>query len=285
MKAKSTASLMGVAIYLLTVAQSQAVGGAVETFRDMQNATSPSHNGARIYVERALARERAGDFPGAMADYAAAIAIKPESGAAHYDRGLLFAAMARFNEAIADFDVALKALPNDADVYLNRATAYAQAHHPREALADYDSAIRNAPNSTDGIMIRARAAAEKGDFAKAAAWYEEARRRGPRDDRAQNAFAWFNVTCPGRAFRNGPEAIKAAMKACELTKWKDSNPIDTLAAAYAELGDFNQATKYQLQALAIRPLQAPDSLSKMQKHLRAYRAHKPFREEPKLRKG
>jgi tetratricopeptide (TPR) repeat protein len=281
MKAKSTAFLVGVAIYLLTVAQSQAVGGAVETLRDMQNATSPDHNSARIYVERALAKERAGDFPGAMVDYSAAIAIKPESGAAHYDRGLLYAAMARFNEAIADFDVALKALPNDADIYLNRAAAHAKAHHPKEALADYDGAIRNAPNSTEGVMIRAKASAEKRDFAKAAAWYDEARRRSPRNDRAQNGFAWFKVTCPDAAFRNGPEAVKAATKACELTKWKDSSPIDTLAAAYAELGNFNQATKFQMQALAIRP----DSLSQMQKHLRAYQARKPFREEPKLRKS
>jgi hypothetical protein len=42
--------------------------------------------------------------------------------------------------------------------------------------------------------------------------------------------------------------------------------------------------QYQMQALGIRPLAAPDSLAVMQKHLRACQARKLFRKEPKLRK-
>src|SRR5207253_8204733 len=55
--------------------------------------------------------------------------------------------------------------------------------------------------------------------------------------------AWLQSRCPGPAFRNSQQAVKDAKAACILG-WKDENTIDTLAAAYAETGDFNSAVQY-----------------------------------------
>jgi tetratricopeptide (TPR) repeat protein len=284
MKTRLAFSLLVVAADLLFATRGKAVGGAVETMQDFR-ISSPDGKSGRIYIERASSRERAGDFPGAIADYSAAIQIEPKSGAAHYYRGLLYSAYRRFSEAIADFDVALRDEPKMAIAYIDRGNAHAGAGHTQQALADYDNAIRNVTNSTEGDVIQARAYMQKGEYARAAARFDQARRRSPRDDSVLNSFAWFKATCPNASVRNGAEAVQAATKGCEISKWKDGDLIDTLAAAYAESGDFVQAIKYQTQALAIRPFSAPDSLSQMQKRLRSYQAHKPFREEPKLRQS
>jgi hypothetical protein len=49
--------------------------------------------------------------------------------------------------------------------------------------------------------------------------------------------------------RSGREAVKLATKACELSKWQDPQVIDTLAAAFAEDGNFQSATAYEERAL------------------------------------
>ena len=58
--------------------------------------------------------------------------------------------------------------------------------------------------------------------------------------------------------------------------WKDEHTIDTLAAAYAEIGDFNSAVQYAAQALAVKGI-SPDSPKLFQQHLALFQQHKPIR--------
>lgn len=258
-----------IAVHILLASEAGAVGGAFESIQELRNARSPESKAGADYIERGRLKDAVGDFAGAVAEYSKAISVDPKSPA-HYYRACLLESMGRSREAIADLDVVLKNSPKSVWVYLLRANVHADLGNRKQAIADFDAAIENATNTTDGDLVRAQAFAAKGDYARAAVLYHSARRRGPRNENALNSFAWFSATCPQPSLRHGPEAVKAATKACELTKWKDAEVIDSLAAAYAESGDFTQAIKYQRQALAIRPPVWPDSLAEMQKRLRAY---------------
>jgi tetratricopeptide (TPR) repeat protein len=94
-----------------------------------------------------------------------------------------------------------------------------------------------------------------------------------------NQLAWMEATCSDSSVRNGQAAVTAATKACELTEWKNWQFIDTLAAAYAEAGDFKRAIQYQERALHTG--HPTDSEQKaMRGRLSLYRESRPYREKP-----
>jgi tetratricopeptide (TPR) repeat protein len=64
-----------------------------------------------------------------------------------------------------------------------------------------------------------------------------------------NALAWLLATCPDQSLRNGNKALEFARKASEQATPNNPNIMETLAAAYAESGDFQQAQKWATEAL------------------------------------
>lgn len=64
--------------------------------------------------------------------------------------------------------------------------------------------------------------------------------------------AWIRASCPDGSFRDGQRSLQDAQKACTLSKWENDDYVDTLAAAYAERGDFDSAVRYEEQAIALK---------------------------------
>jgi serine/threonine-protein kinase len=89
---------------------------------------------------------------------------------------------------------------------------------------------------------------------------------------SMNNLAWLKATCPAPQVRNGIEALKYATKVCELTDWKDAIYLDTLAASYAEAGDFDSAVKWQRKAIEL----LPESRAGYESRLKRYQAGKPL---------
>ncbi len=124
--------------------------------------------------------------------------------------------------------------------------------------------------------------AHEGDYTKALAVYAEAIRLNPDHVLSYNNLAWLLATCPDANVRNGEKAIEYAKKACELSEWKAPPYLDTLASAYAEAGDFDNAVKWQnrfLESDYLKSNPSNDTLKQARQRLSLYEQKKPYHEE------
>ncbi|MEM7234204.1 MAG: hypothetical protein AAF517_18645, partial [Planctomycetota bacterium] len=91
-----------------------------------------------------------------------------------------------------------------------------------------------------------------------------------------NALAWLLCTCPEDSIRNGERAVELATRACELSEWKLDAILDTLGAAYAEAGDFDNAVKWARAAIDLAEMPDPGD----EVRLRLFEEGQPYREDP-----
>jgi Zn-dependent protease len=103
---------------------------------------------------------------------------------------------------------------------------------------------------SSALTNRGLVESRRGNWQKAIEDYVDAIRLQPKVASAHNNLAWLLATCPIDALRNGHEAVEHATYACEATGWSKPNCVGTLAAAYAEVGDFQQAVNLQQRVLA-----------------------------------
>lgn len=189
-------------------------------------------------------------------------------------RGDYVRAIVSFNSAL------LQALTPDrqAVVYCNRGGAYALGGEMNRAISDWDEAIRLSPTLADAYNNRATAYYQKSEYKKALADYQQAATLVPA--LGLNGLAWVLATCPDASVRDGKRAVEIAGKSCDLSDWKDWRFIDTLAAAYAEAGDFERAIDYAKRA-GNMPGMTDAQRDEVRRHLETFEKKTPFREEPK----
>lgn len=175
--------------------------------------------------------------------------------------------------------------PTDAEGYAKRAYAWLAKGNYDKALNDYDRAIRLQPQNAGffnsrgftwhmkGIEDKDRSVCED----RALADYAEAIRIDPENASAINNRAWLWATSKVDRCRDGQRAVEEATKACELTDWANAGYLDTLSVAYAEVGDFEQAIRWQRKALEDPSYQKAEGDNARQK-LALFGNKQPFRE-------
>ena len=100
--------------------------------------------------------------------------------------------------------------------------------------------------------------------------------RGNRCQALLNHLAWLRAACPADDIRDAAAAVRDATRANELTGYDRPGYLDTLAAAYAEAGRFEEAVRWQEKAAGLVP---PDERPGYEARLALYRAGKAYREE------
>jgi tetratricopeptide (TPR) repeat protein len=177
--------------------------------------------------------------------YDHALQVTPDNFLAHDNLGIWLAMEGKLDEALKHFQEAIRLNPGSASAYDNMGKTQALEHRPEEAIADWREAVRLAP----------------------------------RDPKCLNNLAWIYATCPKPNLRNSAEAVRLASLACEITQRQDPSVLDTLAAAYAEAGRFDEAIKTtrEIQAQAVSSHDT-GMVEMARQRLELYNAGKPYRD-------
>jgi tetratricopeptide (TPR) repeat protein len=126
-------------------------------------------------------------------------------------------------------------------------------------------------------LLLAQALGESGQSRAAIACYRECLATQPDLVEALNGLAWFLATDPDPAVRRGPEAVTLAERANQLVKSADPGVLDTLAAALAEVGEFDRALEHARQARVLAERLAAHALvAELDDRIELYAKHTPY---------
>jgi tetratricopeptide (TPR) repeat protein len=176
---------------------------------------------------------------------------------------------------VADYDQALWLQSADQESRLNRAFLRGLQGADDDAITDYNELLRREPNHARALQLRGLIWLKKGVYVTAAADLEQAIEADPTDFNLPVHLALLRAACPDDNVRNGRNAMELMTKAKELGDWKKSySYLATLAAAHAELGDFEKAIEVESKLND----RVPEGLkAEHAARLKLYQDRKPYR--------
>jgi tetratricopeptide (TPR) repeat protein len=213
----------------------------------------------------------------ALADYNTVIREDPDFDWAYHVRGWIYYRKKDYDKALADYETAIRLVPTETVFFRDRGNIALVRKEYDKAVADYSRSIELDPKYAVPWLQRGKTWVAKKEYAKALADYEKAVEVASADSSASafyTALALFLAGCPDARFRDGKKALEAAQKAYELTKGPAE--LAALAAAHAELGQFDKAVEWQTKALAVAPAEEKDPYGE---RLKLYQDQKPYRLE------
>jgi tetratricopeptide (TPR) repeat protein len=246
-----------------------------QAMQDFDAAIKLDPNRWKSYHHRGVCHALAADFDKAQADFSKAIELRPDYANAWFNRAEIHYEQGRYPEALSDYNEAIRLQDDDAGFYTGRAHTYVQSGKLEQALADYHRAVKLDPENSDRLTNRGDCYRSLGDWDRAASDFRQAIELDGQFGRAFQSAAWLMATCPVEEFRNPELAVRAAQKAIELDGDEDYIYLDTLAAAWANVGQFEKARDVMRRAIVLAPA---ENRTPLEKRLALFKSGKPFRQ-------
>ena len=213
----------------------------------------------------------------AVEQYQQVLRINPDLPEAHYNLGIALDQMGKNNDAIEQYEQALRINPDFFEAHCNLGGILIRLGRIPEAVEHYNEAVRILPGSATAHHDLAIALVQQGKIKEAIGHYERALRLKPDFPGAQNGLAWLLATIGPAEGGDPVRAVTLAQRACELTSNNDATCLDTLAAAYAAAGRFNDAIAAAKKAIELAGSAGQSQLvGEIEARLQLYRNGQPY---------
>jgi tetratricopeptide (TPR) repeat protein len=224
----------------VTLRETGKLNEAIEHFSSVLRLKSDS---AEAHYELGITLEKKGNIDGAEKHYIKALRIKPDYAKAHNNLGIVLAFRKKDKEALYHFVEALRIDSGYAGAYYNLGKIYANQVKIENAILYYRKALHYSPNMTQALY----------------------------------SLSWILATYEDERIRNGEEAVKLAVKLCNIIGYNQPLALDALASAYAETGKFDEAVAIAQKALELALKQGSKGLALvLKKRLRLFQAGRPY---------
>lgn len=234
---------------------------------------------ARFHASLGLALALKGELDTAMAHLRTALELNPHEALAHRNLGRIHLVRGELEDAIRHLGRAAELLPADPGTLSEFGDTLMAAGLIGAARTNFSTVVQMRPDDSHARFKLGYALAREGNLPAAISEWRQVLALQPDDVAALNGLAWIMASTTNDALRDGREALALAKRAADLTSHKNAAVLDTLAAAYAETGAFDQAVATAQLALELAQAARNEPLAaKIQQHLVAFQQGKPWRE-------
>jgi len=252
----------------------EAIGHFQKAIRINPADAEPHYNLGQIYVIQ-------GRLDEAIEQYKEVIRLKPDDQEAHYHLGVVLGMRGRLDEAIEQYRKALEISPNYIDARGNLANVLAAQGKFDAAIPEYQQTLKLAPTSAQAHFRFGQALQAQHQYKAASTEYQKALSLDPQHLQVRISLAWLLATSPEASLRDGKRAVELAGQAHAIAGGESPQLLDTLAAADAEAGQFDEAIKAAKRALNLPATQNNQPLAQsIRSRLKLYEARSPYHEKP-----
>jgi tetratricopeptide (TPR) repeat protein len=187
-----------------------------------------------------------GQIAPALSDLQAVLRLRPSRVEALFELGSAYIRAGNLDGALSVIDLCLDLDPDSAPALASRALVLSRQRRYDEALQDITRAAKLRPDNDGDLHNRAVVLTALGRHAEGIRDYEHALEINPASGGTHNNLAWLLAASPDPSVRDGPRAVthaRQALESGEVAAW-----VDTLAAALAESGDYEEAALAGMRA-------------------------------------
>jgi len=232
------------------------------------NAFNRLNLGTALYMQ--------GDAEGALKQYREAVRLSPSLARAHFAIGVLMDASGQDGEAIKAFEAAVASDPAYAEPHFSLANVLRRNGRVQESLAQYSEVLRLDPAVSQAAFGYAMGLVRLGRYQEARARLESAIQSFPDQPGFPHALARLLAAAPDDRVRDGARATSIMS---ELMKSQQTTAMaETMAMALAETGRFDEAVRWQQEAItSARAGKREDLVRTLSTNLRLYENRQPCR--------
>jgi tetratricopeptide (TPR) repeat protein len=246
-----------------------------EAVAQLSKAIAIAPNNASTRVNLGTAYYMQGDADGAMRQYREAIRLSPSFARAHFVLGLLLETRGDDRGAIDEFTTTVAHDPKNLDARFSLANALRRNGRIEESLTHYDEILRADPSVSQASFGSAMGLVRLGRYREARDRLDAAVKVFPDQPGLAHALARVLAAAPDDRVRDGRRA--AAIVSALMKTQRSPSLTETMAMTQAELGRFDEAVRWQREAIDLARQAGRTDLARLTETLQLYESRRPCR--------